>query len=104
MTETEPGKIILTWDVSPQSEQKYFEFLVREFLPSMQKLGFQLTDAWVTVYGDRPQILIGAVMASLDEIRSVLDSTDWLTLTSELKKYVINYKQKLTIASGGFQF
>ncbi|NMC29392.1 MAG: hypothetical protein GYA45_04905 [Pelolinea sp.] len=102
--ESEPGKIILTWDVTPQNEQKYFEFLVREFLPGMQKLGFQLTDAWVTVYGNRPQILIGAVMASVDEIRTILDGADWFTLVGKLKDYVINYKQKLTIANGGFQF
>jgi hypothetical protein len=102
--ETEPGKIILTWDVSPQNEQKYFEFLVREFLPGMQKLGFQLTDAWVTVYGDRPQILIGAVMSSIEEIRGILDGAEWFTLTGKLKEFVINYKQKLTIANGGFQF
>jgi len=102
--ETEPGKIILTWDVTPQNEQKYFEFLVREFLPGMQKLGFQLTDAWVTVYGDRPQILIGAVMASLQEIREVLDGAEWFTLSAKLKEFVINYKQKTTVANGGFQF
>ncbi|RJQ39356.1 MAG: hypothetical protein C4545_10540 [Anaerolineaceae bacterium] len=102
--ETEPGKIILTWDVSPKNEQKYFEFLVREFLPGMQKLGFQLTDAWVTVYGDRPQILIGAIMTSVEEIRGILDSAEWFSLTGKLKEFVINYKQKLTVANGGFQF
>ena len=102
--DTEPGKLILTWDVTPQNEQKYFEFLVREFLPAMQKLGFQLTDAWVTVYGDRPQILIGAVMASLQEIREVLDGSEWFTLSAKLKEFVINYKQKITVANGGFQF
>ena len=102
--EIEPGKLILTWDVSPKNEQKYFEFLVREFLPGMQKLGFQLTDAWVTVYGERPQILIGAVMASVNEIRETLDSAEWFSLVGKLNDYVINYKQKLTVANGGFQF
>jgi hypothetical protein len=100
----EPGKIILTWDVSPKNEQKYFEFLVREFLPGMQKIGFQLTDAWVTVYGDRPQILIGAIMPSMDEMREVLDSADWFSLINKLSDFVVNYKQKITVANGGFQF
>ncbi|NMC46814.1 MAG: hypothetical protein GYA52_08265 [Chloroflexi bacterium] len=102
--EKEPGKIILTWDVSPKNEQKYFEFLVREFLPGMQKIGFQLTDAWVTVYGDRPQILIGAIMPSVDEIREVLDGADWYSLINKLKDFVVNYKQKIAVANGGFQF
>jgi len=86
--EKEPGKIILTWDVSPKNEQKYF----------------QLTDAWVTVYGDRPQILIGAIMPSVDEIREVLDGADWYSLINKLKDFVVNYKQKIAVANGGFQF
>ena len=102
--DSEPGKLILTWDVSPKNEQKYFEFLVREFLPGMQKLGFQLTDAWVTVYGNRPQILIGAIMTSVDGIREILDSPEWFSLINKLEDYVVNYKQKLAVASGSFQF
>ena len=55
-----PGKLIMTWDINPEHEQEYFEFVVREFLPQVQKFGFQLSDAWVTVYGERPQIMVGA--------------------------------------------
>jgi hypothetical protein len=50
-----PGKLIMTWDINPEHEQEYFEFVVREFLPQVQKLGFQLNDAWVTVYGNQPR-------------------------------------------------
>jgi len=48
--------------------------------------------------------LIGAVMSSIEEIRGILDGAEWFTLTGKLKEFVINYKQKLTIANGGFQF
>ena len=102
--ETIPGKLILTWDISPKTEQKYFEFLIREFLPEMQKLGFQLTDAWVTVYGEHPQILVGAVMPTVEEIKGILETEEWFSLSRKLNDFVYNYKQKITEANGGFQF
>ena len=44
-----PVKLIFTWDIAPDREQDYFEFMVREFIPGVQRLGFELTDAWATV-------------------------------------------------------
>ena len=50
-------KLILTWDILPGQEQEYFEFVVRDFIPGMQKLGMEPSDAWFTMYGDQPQIM-----------------------------------------------
>ncbi|NMB58917.1 MAG: hypothetical protein GYA12_07100, partial [Chloroflexi bacterium] len=44
-------KLIMTWDISAEQEQDYFEFVVREFIPGVQRMGFELSDAWATVYG-----------------------------------------------------
>jgi hypothetical protein len=99
-----PGKLIMTWDINPEHEQEYFEFLVREFLPQVQKLGFQLSDAWVTVYGERPQIMVGAILPSTEQIRQVVDSSQWAVLLDKLLGFVTNYRSKIVPASGGFQF
>jgi len=99
-----PGKLILTWDINPEHEQEYFEFVVREFLPQVQKIGFQLTDAWVTVYGEQPQIMVGAVLPSIDQIRTVMNSPQWEKLIGKLMNFVTNFDSKIVPASGGFQF
>jgi hypothetical protein len=52
-------KLIMSWDIQPEREQEYFEFVVREFIPGVQRLGFELSDAWATVFGSEPQILVG---------------------------------------------
>jgi len=98
------GKLILTWDILPKHEQEYFEFVVREFLPSVQKMGFQLSDAWVTVYGEQPQILVAAIMPTIKEIHEVVQSEKWISLNNKLKDFVTNYNQKIIVATGGFQF
>lgn|SRR5512143_2031128 len=97
-------KLIMTWDIAPERDQEYFEFVVREFIPGVQRLGLELKDAWATVYGDRPQILVGAVMPSAAKARQVLRSPEWKNLYAQLQEYVINYSEKIVEAKGGFQF
>jgi hypothetical protein len=97
-------KLIMTWDIAPDHEQEYFEFVVREFIPGVQRLGFELSDAWATVYGERPQILVGAVLPTQQKARQVLRSTEWKSLYNQLQEYVHNYSQKLVEAQGYFQF
>ncbi len=96
-------KLLMTWDIQPGREQDYFEFVVRDFVPGMQKLGMQPTDAWYTFYGDQPQIMAGVVMPSLDEMERVLNSEDWDDLTAKLMDYVEDFDYKIIPARGGFQ-
>jgi hypothetical protein len=83
-------KLIMTWDILPEREQEYFEFVVREFIPGVQKLGFDLTDAWATIYGTRPQIMVGATLPSLARVNRVLHSDDWSSLNNQLQDFVQN--------------
>ena len=97
-------KLIMTWDIAPGHEQEYFEFVVREFLPGVQRLGFELSDAWATAYGSRPQILVGAVLPSMSKAHQVLRSSDWKSLHNKLEDFITNYTEKIVPARNGFQF
>ena len=99
-----PAKLIMTWDINQEQEQDYFEFVVREFLPEVQKLGFKLSDAWVTVYGDQPQILVGAILPTFQNVIKIIDSEEWTLLVNNLLNFVTGYQEKIVHASGGFQF
>ena len=98
------GKLIMTWDISPDNEQEDFEFVVREFIPDVQKLGFQLSDAWMTVYGEHPQILVGAVVPSIEAIQDIIGSKRWQDLIEKLLGFVTNFNAKIVKSSGSFQF
>lgn len=97
-------KLIMTWDIAQEREQEYFEFVVREFIPGVQRLGFELTDAWATIYGNQPQIMVGATLPSLAKVQQVLISQEWQSLNNQLQDFVQNYQQKVVEAQGGFQF
>jgi hypothetical protein len=93
----------MTWDILAGREQEYFEFVVRDFIPGMQRMGMEVSDAWFTMYGTQPQILAAAQMPSINDIHGILETSDWKELTSRLLDYVENFEYKIVQARGGFQ-
>lgn len=96
-------KLLMSWDIRPGEEQEYFEFVVREFVPGIQKLGIRPTEAWYTQYGDGRQILTGGITEDLRAMQTALATEEWATLRDRLLQYVVNYEQKVVKASSGFQ-
>jgi hypothetical protein len=96
-------KLLLTWDILPGREQEYFEFVVREFIPAIQKLGLEPTDAWFTVYGNQPQIMAAIQGTSLANVKRLLKSSEWDSLTRQLLDYVEDFHYKIVEARQGFQ-
>ena len=99
-----PVKVLMTWDISPEREQEYFEFVIGEFVPGVQRLGLQPTEAWATIYGNHPQIQVGLMAEDAANARRILNSPDWLRLSEQLFAFVKNYSHKVVPARSGFQF
>lgn len=96
-------KLIMTWDIAQDNEQKYFEFVIGEFIPGVQRLGLEPVEAWATIYGDQPQIQVGMLINDLSLAQKALRSATWQDLQSKLFTFVKNYSFKLVSAKSGFQ-
>ena len=96
-------KLLMTWDILPGKEQEYFEFVVRDFIPSVQRMGMEPSDAWFTMYGDQPQILAAIQMPDLMKLKQALISPEWKELSNRLLDYVENLEYKVIQARSGFQ-
>ena len=99
-----PAKVILTWDISPERDQEYFEFVIGEFVPGVQRLGLQPIEAWATIYGGPPQIQVGLLAPDTAGAQRILASPEWINLSEQLFTFVKNYSHKVVPARGGFQF
>ena len=97
-------KLLMTWDISPEREQEYFEFVIGEWIPGIQRLGLEPVEAWATIYGEYPQILVAMLAPDLPNAQRILNSPDWYRLRDQLLGFVKNYNYKLIPAKGGFQF
>jgi hypothetical protein len=96
-------KLLLTWDIITGREQEYFEFVVREFIPQLQQLGLEPSDAWFTMYGDQPQITAEVQAADLPAMQRILKTAEWSSLVNRLQDYVENYTTKIVPARSGLQ-
>jgi hypothetical protein len=96
-------KLLMSWDILPNKEREFLDFLLQEFTPALQKIGLQPTDAWLTVYGDGPQILAGGVVQDMEAMTTLLENRQWLELEHKLQEFITNYKRKVVLAEGGFQ-
>lgn len=99
-----PVKILMTWDIAQDNEQDYFEFIISEFVPGVQRLGFQPLDAWATLYGDYPQIQVGMIASDAEIAQRMLDTPEWESLRQKLFRYIDNFDYKIVPAKTGFQF
>jgi hypothetical protein len=99
-----PVKVLMTWDIADEHQSEYFEFVIGEFVPGVQRLGLQPAEAWATLYGPYPQIQVALLADTAPEARRVLNSHDWSQLQDRLFVYVKNYSQKVVPARSGFQF
>ncbi len=96
-------KLLLTWDILPNLEQEYFEFVISNFLPEIKQLGIRPVDIWYTMYGDQPQIMAAAKTQSQASLNVVMASKEWQLLLDDLSKFVENFSYKVIPAQTGFQ-
>jgi len=96
-------KLLMTWDILPGREQEYFEFVVRDFIPGVQRLGLEPNDAWFTMYGDQPQIMASVQSSTINTLQGVLATPEWDDLTRQLLDYVEDFQYKIVPARPGFQ-
>ena len=96
-------KLLMTWDLLPGREQEYFEFVVRDFIPGVQRMGMEPTDAWYTMYGNQPQIMAAMQMPTLNSLQQAINTPEWESLIRQLSDFVEGYRYKIVPARGGFQ-
>lgn len=96
-------KLVMRWNVRPETESEYFEFLVHEFIPGMNHLGVADIQVWYTAYGKREQKLASGVTQSVEGMHRVLRSQEWEDMIGRLTSFVDGYSQKIIPATRGFQ-
>jgi hypothetical protein len=98
-----PTKLIMRWNVRPETESEYFEFLVHEFIPGMNRLGITDFQVWYTAYGECEQKLASGTAPSREHMNGALQNDEWAKLHSKLQNYVDSFSQKVIPATRGFQ-
>ncbi len=96
-------KLLLSYEVNSESLQDYYQFVMGSYIPTMQTLGLQMSEAWHTAYGQAPNRLIGFVTDNQENMMNLLQNETWLKLNEQLEQYVSEFSYKVIPYRGGFQ-
>jgi hypothetical protein len=84
-------KLVFSWNIKDGEEREYFEFVLQEFAPKIARMGIRLTEAWYTVYGAGPQIIMPCIAADRIALEATLQSEEWQALAARLQNFVQDY-------------
>ena len=96
-------KLLLRFNISSAVHEEYYQFIVKELVPGMQKLGLYMFRAYHTAYGAHPLRQLEFLAEDIETVRKALASEDWQDLEGKLKGYVSDYSRKLIIYRDQFQ-
>jgi len=96
-------RMLISFDVLPESQDTYYRFVTIEFVPGLRAMGLYMTDVHQTLWGDYPARLAEFVAVSLEAVREAVNSEKFKKLEEKLKEYTTNYNRKVIPYREGFQ-
>jgi hypothetical protein len=103
-SDTNGLKLLLSYNIRAEAMQSYYEFVLGRYVPMMQGLGLEMSEAWHTAYGDYPNRLIGFVSRDQETMIAALAGDTWPILNDELREYVTEFSYKVVSYQIGFQY
>ncbi|NWJ48465.1 MAG: hypothetical protein HXX08_21625 [Chloroflexi bacterium] len=87
--------LFFLWDIRSEKEREYKDFISNEFLPLLGKLDMSVTDGWLKIAGEGPQMMYLAESDDLETAIQVLGSKELKAIETRLLPYVENYSKHL---------
>ncbi len=97
-------KLLMTYDPVPELRESYFDYMMGEFIPRLERLGLTMCESWHTAYGEYPLRLIAFMAPDGRTMDEILTSHAFATLEDGFKAYVSNYRRRTVPGRGWFQF
>ncbi len=88
--------IFFYWDIKPEKDKEYMNFIFNDYLPSMSRLGITVTDGWLRVAGEGPQIIAVGESEDSATALSAMQSREFRAAETRLMAYVENYSKHLS--------
>jgi formylmethanofuran dehydrogenase subunit C len=89
------------FNIIPGREKEYAEFVLKDHLPTIEKLGIKMTGGWRVVVGSGPYIVAEGTAASIVEIAKAIRNPEFSRITRVLtSNYVTDYSSRILAPTG----
>lgn len=97
-------KLVMSYNIRPGDSQEYYQFVLGHYIPQLQSMGLEMSEAWHTAYGDYPNRLIVFVSQDQQTVWRVVNDLAWDELNDRLQQFVTDFDYKIIPYRIGFQF
>jgi hypothetical protein len=95
-----PVKFNQYWSVDFDKTKDYEKFIIRKFIPEINKLGIHIVAGWTVLIGGYTDILLEGISNDLDHLEGALRNPKYRQLNDDLQNYIRNYKTKVLVGTG----
>ncbi len=88
------------WTVLPGKIEEYNKFILKKFIPGVNKLGMHTVAVWSVLVGAYSEIMFESVTSDLDLLEQAMKNTKYKELKADLLNYVKKYKTKVLVKTG----
>lgn len=96
-------RLLMWYDIHPEKYERYFRYMLQDFVPTMQKMGLLMIFAWQINYGSYPSRQIEFICEDRQTLRMILASDVWKKAEARLKSYTTQYGRKIIRFQDRFQ-
>ncbi len=96
-----PVKFNQYWTIDQEKKDDYVKFVMKEFIPGMNKLGIHVVAGWSVLVGGYSEIILEGVSGDLNLLEEALRNSRYKELRDGLLHHIKNYKTKVLIKNGG---
>ena len=95
-----PVKFNQYWSVDYDKTKDYQKFIIRKFIPGMNKLGIHIVAGWTVLIGGYSDIFLEGISPDLHHLEKALRDKKYRELNQGLLNYVRHYKTKVLVGTG----
>ncbi len=97
-------KLLVTYNYLSYRELEYRRFMIQQWMPAMQSMGFEPADVMHTQWGKYPLRLIILYAPNLEVVRKAMQSKEWEHWHRLLRGFVTDLRYRVVRARPWFQF
>jgi hypothetical protein len=97
-------KLLMRYDIRPDEVDKYYYYVLREFVPELETMGLYMFRVWHVAYGDYPIRQLEFITENPQIVQEIFQTERWCVLEDRLKSFTTRYQRKLVRFRTGFQF
>jgi len=88
------------WTVNPRKRDDYEKFVIKQFIPGVNRLNMHTVAAWSVMVGAYSDFILETMSQDLDLLEEALRSEKYRKLMADLQLHITNYKTKVLISTG----